>query len=293
MIHRSAREDEPGPFPAEVLVRDLRALGLGEGDTVLCHVALSKLGWLIGGRVALLQAIREVVGGLGTIVVPAFTTYLVDPADWRARAVPAQWWAEVRAAMPVFDPDLHSCQPGLGTFPEVVRAHRCSRRSWHPVYSFAALGHRATALTGNLSLDYALGREGVLGRLVDAGVKVLALGLPWWRRCTLFHLAESVAPFPGRRAQLVNVRVPDGAGPGARWVRTQQLVLHDGDFAEMGAGIRVAARTGTVAAGEATLVDGAEVVSRSAQWLMCHRDWRTIDWTRYGFATVPAPSCPV
>lgn len=287
MIHRAATAADAGPFSAAGLAHDLRTLGLRAGDTVLCHIALSEVGWTSGGRVALLQALRESVGTAGTVVVPSFTTYLVDPADWRARAVPPGWWDEVRATLPQFDPDLHACQPGLGTFPEVVRSHRQSHRSWHPVYSFTALGTRARALTDHIGLDFALGRTGVLGRLLDADVKVLAVGLPWWRRCTLFHLAESLAPFPGRREQQVRVRV------GADWVTTRQLVLHEGDFEAMSTCMPDGVATGVVGAAESALLDGGTLVSRATGWLLDNRDWHRVDWPAYGFPTGPAPGTAV
>jgi len=289
MIHRAATSGEPGPFSVQSLSEDLHRLGVRDGDTVLCHVSLSGIGWTSGGRVALLRALLAAVGTTGTIVVPSFTTYLVDPADWRARPVPETWWDAVRATQPAFDPDLHACQPGLGVFPEVVRMHRASRRSWHPIYSFVALGARAERLTSRVELDFALGRSGVPGRLVDAGVKVLALGLPWWRRCTLFHLAESLAPFPGRRTQQMRVRLPADGTSQARWQDTRQFVPHDGDFEAIAAGIDLRVDSAAVGSGMSYCVDGAALVRRSTEWLMDNRDWRAIDWQHYDFVTHAAP----
>jgi hypothetical protein len=46
MIHCAVTEADAGPFTVESLRCDLLSLGLHPGDTVLCHVSLSRLGGL-------------------------------------------------------------------------------------------------------------------------------------------------------------------------------------------------------------------------------------------------------
>ena len=48
-------------MPAE----DLQALGLREDTIVLVHSSLSSLGWVAGGPVAVIQALLDVVVGVG------------------------------------------------------------------------------------------------------------------------------------------------------------------------------------------------------------------------------------
>lgn len=64
----------------EELVRDLRKLGLKNGDIVLLHSALSSLGYLEGGVGALIEAFLNVLGKEGTLVVPSFTAGIVPNA---------------------------------------------------------------------------------------------------------------------------------------------------------------------------------------------------------------------
>ena len=77
-------------FPAgplctrDSLVTDLRAAGVAAGQTLLVHASLKSLGWVAGGTVAAVEALREVLGPDGTLVVPTMTGENSDPAHWSA-----------------------------------------------------------------------------------------------------------------------------------------------------------------------------------------------------------------
>lgn len=291
MIHPPAPAGTPGPFGPDDLAVDLVRLGLRSGDTVIVHVSLSSLGWVIGGGVALLRALRATVGPAGCVVVPTFTTYLTDPALWVSRAVPEPWHAKIRSELPGFDPDLHVTQPGIGRFAEIVRTSADAVRSRHPIYSLAATGQQAAALLADSPYDWALGGRGPLGRFADAGGKVLAIGIPWWSKCTVFHLAEHLADYPGRLMYDLPARAVT-AGASA-WVPTRQLVFHDGDFAGLGRDLGHLAACDTVGAAPAALLNAAAVTDAATAWLHTHRDLRRARFPRpYQHAT-PAPAGPL
>lgn len=67
---------------------ELHALGLRGADTVLVHASLRSLGWVCGGQVAVVQALLDVVGSTGTLVVPTQTTGNSDPKHWSLPPVP-------------------------------------------------------------------------------------------------------------------------------------------------------------------------------------------------------------
>lgn len=272
MIHPSASPATPGPFDAEDLARDLARLGVRRADKVIAHVSLSRLGWVAGGGIALLRALRWVVGPDGCVVVPSFTTYLVDPAMWTNRGVPAAWHDKIRRSLPGFDPHLHETQPGIGRFAELVRTAPGAVRSNHPIYSLSAVGEPATRLLADSPRDWTLGSAGALARFADSGGLVLAIGVAWWAKCTLFHLAEHLADYPGRRMYEPVART---SGPGGDyWLPTRQLVFHDGDFEAIGSDLADLPAHGTVGAAPAALLDAASLAEGAATWLLEHRDLR-------------------
>ena len=73
----------PAPRTRDSLAGDLRALGIGAGDVLLVHSSLRSLGWVSGGALAVVQALLDVLGPAGTLVVPSQTTGNRDPSTWR------------------------------------------------------------------------------------------------------------------------------------------------------------------------------------------------------------------
>lgn len=61
------------PHTRRTLATDLRALGLAAGDTVLVHSSVRALGFVAGKVQAIVQALLDVLGPAGTLVVPTHT----------------------------------------------------------------------------------------------------------------------------------------------------------------------------------------------------------------------------
>lgn len=179
---------ENAPRTRESLAADVRALGLRPGRIVLVHASLSALGWVCGGPVAVVQALLDVVGPQGTLVMPAFSGDYCDPAGWENPPVPPAWWPTIRETMPAFEPHLAPTR-GMGRIAETFRTWPGALRSAHPAVSFAALGPEAQTIVGGHALDYPLGETSPLARVYERNGHVLLLGVGYDRN-TSFHLAE-------------------------------------------------------------------------------------------------------
>jgi aminoglycoside 3-N-acetyltransferase len=173
---------------------DLRRLGLKKGMTVIVHSSLKSLGWVVGGPVAVVQALMDVLTGEGTLVMPTHTSHYSDPAGWINPPVPKKWWPTIREDMPAFDPAITPTY-FMGAVVEAFRTFPAVIRSNHPTDSFAAWGKHKEAIINGHSLDFSLGEESPLGRMYNIGGYVLLLGVGYESNTTM-HLAEHRVPNP-------------------------------------------------------------------------------------------------
>ena len=54
------------------LINDLKKIGIKQGDSVLVHSSLSKIGFVEGGAQTVVDALFEVIGENGTLLFPTF-----------------------------------------------------------------------------------------------------------------------------------------------------------------------------------------------------------------------------
>jgi aminoglycoside 3-N-acetyltransferase len=252
---------------AAALLRELDGLGL-MGESVLVHASLRRLGLKDGG--ALVQALLETLGPQGTLLVPTHTNGLSEPSLWRHPPAPPDLWPHLRETLPPFDP-ARTPSAYVGALPEIVRQWPGARRSAHPHFSFAGLGARAEALLAPHPLEYALGPEGVLGRLEAADGQVLLLGVDHSVNTTL-HLAEHrlVRP-PARRRTAAPVL--DAAGQ-RQWVTFDELDVDSDDFAALGEAFALETgleRRVALGAAQARCVPVRPLLAFAAAWLAAHR----------------------
>jgi aminoglycoside 3-N-acetyltransferase len=180
------------------LYNDLLKLGIGYGDIVLVHSSLSSLGWVCGGAQAVIMALKQAVGDEGTLVMPAHSGEISDPAEWSNPPVPKEWIEKIYESMPAFDADLSPTR-GMGRIAELFRTLPESIRSNHPQVSFSASGSYAKTVLENHELTPQFGRNTPLGKLYELNAKVLLLGVGY-DSCTSFHLAEAlIATMPRKK----------------------------------------------------------------------------------------------
>ena len=251
------------PRTRESLSGELRELGVSHGGVLLVHSSLSALGWVCGGAVAVVEALLDVLGPDGTLVVPTHTVGNSDPAVWSNPPVPRAWWPDVRAHMPAYDARLTPSY-GVGVVPEVLRSWPGALRSEHPQTSFAALGPRARAITGDHRLGSALGEHSPLARLYAFDADVLLLGTGHSANTSL-HLAEYRLRTPRRGRSGAAIAGPDGR----RWVTCDDVELDDSDFDRVGEALDAAglSRAGRVGSAHCRLMRQRDAVDFALAWM--------------------------
>ena len=108
------------PLTAHSLAEQLHTGGLRAGHTVLAHMAMSRLGWVIGGAEAVIHAFLEVLGPAGTLMMPTHTTNNTDPAEWQHPPIPQSWWQLVSDHTPAYNPATTPTRL-MGAVPELLR----------------------------------------------------------------------------------------------------------------------------------------------------------------------------
>jgi aminoglycoside 3-N-acetyltransferase len=174
----------------DTLHNDLLNLGIKADDILLVHSSLSSIGWICGAAQAVVIALQKIITENGTLIMPAHSGAVSDPARWENPPVPKEWLQQIYDSMPAFDVNLTQSR-GMGSIAELFRTLPNVHRSNHPQVSFAAQGKFSEDITNNHKLTPQFGMESPLGKMYDLNAKVLLLGVGY-DSCTCFHLAESL-----------------------------------------------------------------------------------------------------
>lgn len=140
-----------------IIKEDLKSIGLCPGDSVLVHSSFKSMGQVEGGIQTLIDAILDVIGPSGTLLVPTLS------------------YESVTADNPIFNyNESPSC---VGAISEYVRHLDGAKRSIHPTHSCTVIGgKRDFFVDGHENDNTPVGKNSPIHKLPLVGGKVLMLG---------------------------------------------------------------------------------------------------------------------
>ena len=261
------------PITKTRLIEDLKKLGVAFGDTLMLHASVKAIGWIVGGPDVVLQALLDVLGDKGTLMM--YVGW--EDSPWEAPNNFAKWLEEWKRAyleeFPPFNPATSRANRKWGILTEYLRTYPGAYRSANPEASCAAVGAKAQWLTKNHPLQYGYGPGSPLAKLCEVEGKVLLLGAPF-SSITLLHYAEHLARIPNKR--IVRYTVPILQEDEKVWIEIEEFdtcgnVLPDvekyfeaipSEFLASGK-----MRCGKVGMANSYLFDAAEFVKFAVKWL--------------------------
>jgi aminoglycoside 3-N-acetyltransferase len=163
------------PWTREDLEQHFRDAGLQEDDALILHSSLKSIGFVEGGAKTVVDALLDVIGPRGHLLVPTFTYSM---PIWK---------------LPPFD--VHHSTSRVGAITEAVRHRPDAVRSFHPTHSVAVIGPDREAIVRNHLHATPLGRDCPFDRMRRYRAKILMLGTRQDTNSSL-HLCEVLADLP-------------------------------------------------------------------------------------------------
>lgn len=164
----------------EYLIRDFKRIGINAGDHVLVHSSLSKIGYIENGPTSLIEALLDVIGENGTLLMPSF------PAKGRNK--------DHLESQPFFD--LLNTPSQMGITTEIFRKMPNVFRSFHPTDPVCAKGKLAEFFTNTHYNQLTPYNEfSPFKKLCEANGKILMLGTTLNGACTNLHTLEDALNF--------------------------------------------------------------------------------------------------
>lgn len=215
-------------YSKQDIIADLQSLSLQQGDIVLVHSSLSKIGWVIGRENTIVEALQEVVGKEGTIIMPCFSGENSDPTRWQNPPVPKDWIEKIKEHMPPFDPNITPTRE-MGRIANAFWHYPGVLRSMHPQVSFCGYGKLAHQILDEHPLTPSLGSKSPLAKLYQYRAKVLLLGVGY-SNCTCLHLSEANS-LAVNKIKTGAKMYQDGK---SKWVEFEEVDYDDSDFELLG-----------------------------------------------------------
>jgi aminoglycoside 3-N-acetyltransferase len=245
----------------DTLKKQLQALHITAGDTIMVHSSLKSMGWIAGGAQAVTEALMETVTTQGTIVMPAQSADNSDPRYWMEPPIPENWHQPFRESLPAYDPHLTALR-GMGKIAECFHRDPSTKRSAHPAHSFMAWGKHADDWMIEHPIEDSFGKGSPLQKMLDANVKIVMIGTDF-DSCTALHYAEFMQENRTTSLQGAAV-VKDGM---RKWVTYECVDMESDRFPEMCKSYRGEILTGKLGLADVKITEMRPLTEFAIQWL--------------------------
>ena len=249
----------------EDIVKAFRNVGLKKDDVVMVHTSLKSMGYVCGGAQTVIEALIEVVGENGTIMMPTQSWKNLDPTTGVHWEIDESQWQIIRDNWPAYDKNITPTNT-MGAVAEMFRQWDGSVRSDHPARSVCAWGKYADYLTKNHDVSNIFGDGSPLSRLYDLNGKVLLIGVGYDKN-TSIHLADARAQYPGKHDCIEHSAIMED---GKRVWKSYSTLFVDGeDFEDIGEAFEKEHAISEAMIGNAVikLMSQRDVVDFSVKWI--------------------------
>ena len=253
----------------EEIVNELRRMGLQKNDVVMVHTSLKSMGYVCGGAQTVIEALIEVVGEEGTLMMPTQSWRNLDPEEGVHWEADESDWKLIRDHWPAYDKHITPTNT-MGAVAEMFRQWPGSIRSDHPARSVCAYGKYAEYLTKDHDLSNIFGEGSPIARLYELDGKVLLLGVGYDKNTSL-HLADIRAEYPGKHNCIQYSAIMEN---GERvWKEYETLFVDGEDFTEIGSAFEehCPVSTGRIGEAEIRLMKQRELVDYAVEWMEKNR----------------------
>jgi aminoglycoside N3'-acetyltransferase len=258
------------PITTATLVDDLSRLGVKPGDTLMIHASLRAIGRLRDGPDSLLDALEQMVGGDGTLLM-ILGAEIAE--DWVNRLPEPERLTALAEAAP-FDPATAPVFHEVGYFAEIFRRRARTLVTDNPSGRFGARGRLAQDLLADAPWHDYSGPGSPLDRLCRFGGRVLRMGASL-DTTTVLHFAEYRAEIPAKRRVRRHYRCRGPQGPETRaveclddengivdWPGEDYFAIILRAYLATGRALR-----GRVGLAQSELIEASDLVEFGTQWM--------------------------
>lgn len=252
------------------LIQGLNELGIQEGDNLIVHTSIKSFGYICGGAQVVIEALLEIVGKDGTIVMPTQSWKNLDPTTGVHFDAEEEWWPLIRENWPPYDKDITPTNT-MGCVAEMFRKYKGSLRSDHPARSFAANGKNAEYIIKNHDLSDVFGESSPLAKLYKLNAKVVLIGVGYDKNTSL-HLSDVRANYKSKH--FVEESSAISINGKREWKSYKSLYVDGEDFCEIGEAFEKECSFNSVKIGDSTvkIMKQRDLVDFAVKWIEANRN---------------------